>query len=114
MKKILLLCAVLMLVGAGCAGQKTSNSPAADQTTASDVKIFTMAEVQAANTAAKCWSVINGKVYDITGEINKHPGGPEAIKASCGVDASDIFNGKHGGNPKVEDTLAKMQIGVVK
>lgn len=75
---------------------------------------FTMAEVKANNTPAKCWSVVNGKVYNLSSWINKHPGGSGAIIRMCGVDATDAFMGKHGGQARPESELANYFIGVLK
>jgi len=50
--------------------------------------------------AKSCWSVISGNVYDLTSFITKHPGGADAILASCGKDATAAFDMKHGMDPK--------------
>lgn len=75
---------------------------------------YTMAEVKANNTPAKCWSVVNGKVYNLSSWISKHPGGSGAIIRMCGVDATDAFTGKHGGQARPESELAGYFIGVLK
>lgn len=84
-----------------------TSSPAAAPTTIS------LAEVQAHNTAADCWSVVDGKVYDLTNWVSAHPGGKAVITAMCGVDATTAFHNMHGvsGNPTA--TLATFQVGVL-
>jgi cytochrome b involved in lipid metabolism len=77
-------------------------------------KTYTMADVAAANTPAKCWTAINGKVYDVTAWEKKHPGGEPAILKLCGIDGSNLFNKQHGGQPQPEQALAGFQIGVLK
>ncbi|MFZ2151508.1 MAG: cytochrome b5-like heme/steroid binding domain-containing protein [Minisyncoccia bacterium] len=77
------------------------------------VKTFTMAEVALHADTTSCYSVINGSVYDLTTWIPKHPGGERAIKGICGKDGSDGFNGKHGGKPQQESTLASFKIGTL-
>lgn len=77
-------------------------------------KTLTMSDVQAANTPAKCWTAINGKVYDVTAWEKKHPGGEPAILKLCGIDGSSLFNKQHGGQPQPEKALAGFQIGVLK
>jgi cytochrome b involved in lipid metabolism len=57
-----------------------------------------MAKVKENNSAASCWSVINGNVYNLTQWINSHPGGPSVIRGLCGVDGTSTFNGKHRGD----------------
>lgn len=51
---------------------------------------FTVAEIQSHNTAADCWTVITGNVYDITNYISAHPGGDEVLRA-CGADGTTLF-----------------------
>ncbi len=75
---------------------------------------YTMDEVQAANTQDKCWTAVIGKVYDLTNFINKHPGGSKAVLGLCGKDGTSAFTKKHGGQPKPEQELAGLQIGVLK
>ena len=59
---------------------------------------YTMAKVKENNSAASCWSVINGNVYNLTQWISSHPGGPSVIRGLCGVDGTSSFNGKHRGD----------------
>ena len=49
---------------------------------------YTMEQVKANNTATKCWSAIDGKVYDLTNWISSHPGGAGAITSLCGTDGT--------------------------
>lgn len=79
--------------------------------TTSNVKTFTMQEVALHADTTSCYSVVNGSVYDLTTWIPKHPGGERAIKSICGKDGTDGFNGKHGGKPQQESTLASFKIG---
>lgn len=88
--------------------------PPATPPTTSGLRTYTMAEVGAANNAQKCWTAINGKVYDVTEWAKKHPGGAPNILKLCGMDGSNFFNGKHGGQENPEKTLTGMQIGVLK
>jgi len=72
-----------------------SPTPTAEVTTQAG---YTMAKVKENNSAASCWSVINGNVYNLTQWINSHPGGPSVIRGLCGVDGTSSFNGKHRGD----------------
>ncbi len=74
---------------------------------------MTMAVVATHNSAASCWSAINGSVYDLTAWIAKHPGGEQAIKQLCGKDGTSLFNNKHGGQERQESTLASFKIGAL-
>lgn len=77
------------------------------------VKTYTFAEVQAAGSEAKCWTVISGKVYNLTPWIPTHPGGTAAIKGLCGKDGTQAFSAQHSGQSRPESTLATFQIGVL-
>ncbi|CAN2235411.1 cytochrome b5 domain-containing protein [Candidatus Planktophila dulcis] len=83
-------------------------SPTPEVTTQSG---YTMAKVKENNSAASCWSVISGNVYNLTQWINSHPGGPSAIRGLCGVDGSSSFNGKHGRQSNPNETLAGYLLG---
>jgi cytochrome b involved in lipid metabolism len=72
-----------------------SPTPTAEVTTQTG---YTMAKVKENNSAASCWSVINGNVYNLTQWINSHPGGQSVIRGLCGVDGTSSFNGKHRGD----------------
>lgn len=51
---------------------------------------LTTTEVKKHNTGSDCWTIISGKVYDITKYISNHPGGNEILRA-CGTDATTLF-----------------------
>ena len=74
------------------AAAKPSVTPTAAATVAAS---YTMAQVSANKSAAKCWSVINGDVYDLTKWISAHPGGAGAILSLCGTDGTQDFNAMH-------------------
>lgn len=75
-------------------------------------KYYSSAEVAAHGNTQSCWSIINGKVYDLTSWISEHPGGSGSIKRLCGVDGSEDFNDQHGGESRPERELAAFFIGV--
>ena len=81
--------------------------------TSSDPKTFTLAQVAAHNTESDCYSAIDGKVYDLTAWINKHPGGDRNILRICGIDGSAAFDGQHGGESRPERILAGFEIGTL-
>jgi cytochrome b involved in lipid metabolism len=70
-----------------------------------------MEKVKANNTASSCWSVIRGKVYDLTNWINSHPGGSGAIRGLCGTDGSAEFSAKHQGQSNPESRLTSYLLG---
>ncbi|MEY2797739.1 MAG: hypothetical protein RIS22_5 [Actinomycetota bacterium] len=81
---------------------------------ASSAGTITMNDVATHNTPQDCWSVVDGKVYDLTQWIDKHPGGSVIIKSLCGKDGTSGFNSEHGGKEKPEEQLAQFQIGSLK
>ena len=72
---------------------------------------ITMSEVAKHNSPGDCWSAINGKVYDLTNWIDKHPGGSVIIKSLCGQDGSAGFTSEHGGKPRPKAELSRFFIG---
>jgi hypothetical protein len=72
---------------------------------------YTMEKVKANNSAASCWSAINGNVYDLTKWINSHPGGSGAIRSLCGTDGTSAYNGMHGNQGKPQSRLAGYLLG---
>ena len=72
---------------------------------------YTMAQVSANKSAAKCWSVINGNVYDLTTWINAHPGGEDSIISLCGTDGTQDFLAMHRGQSKPESRLSAFLLG---
>ncbi|WOL11324.1 cytochrome b5-like [Canna indica] len=54
-------------------------------------KVYTYAEVSTHKDDKDCWLAIDGKVYDVTKFLLDHPGGPEILLASTGIDATSDF-----------------------
>lgn len=77
----------------------------------SETAIFTMAEVEAHASEESCYTTIDGKVYDVTSFISKHPGGDRNILKICGSDGTSLFEGQHGGQEDAENTLDEFYIG---
>ena len=72
---------------------------------------YTMAQVKANKSAAKCWSVINGDVYDLTKWISAHPGGAGAILSLCGTDGTQDFIAMHRGQGRPISVLGNYLLG---
>lgn len=101
----------------GSTTQQTTTTPKASAQqgrVADTTKYYTAAEVALHTSTQNCWSIVNGKVYDLTSWISRHPGGSGAIKQMCGIDGSAGFNGQHGGQGRPEQELASFYIGVLK
>ena len=87
-----------------------SPTPSPTLTTQSSVG-FTQSQVEANNSSAKCWSIINDNVYDLTKWIKSHPGGQSAITFICGKDGTDAFLAQHRGQASPFSRLASFYIG---
>lgn len=75
---------------------------------------FSNDEVTKHNNKMDCWTVINGKVYDLTFWIDQHPGGQSPIAALCGNDGSAMFNMQHNVQEGPNSMLSQYQIGILK
>ena len=90
------------------ASATTTTKPSAAATVAAG---YTMAQVKANKSRTKCWSAINGNVYDLTAWIKQHPGGEGSIESLCGTDGSASFNAMHANKSKPESRLASYLLG---
>lgn len=72
---------------------------------------YTMQDVQVHNTPSNCWTVINGKIYDMSSFANQHSGGPSSINSVCGKDGTAVYARQHGSNTSLIQSffVAKLQ-----
>lgn len=98
----------------------TQNTVVKDNTSSSNTSTnttksagITASGVATHNSKSSCWSIISGKVYDLTPMFGKHPGGDDAILAICGKDGSDLFSAQHGMSQKVLDLLPNFYLGIL-
>jgi cytochrome b involved in lipid metabolism len=84
------------------------------QPTKSTTMEYSSEEVTKHNNKMDCWTVINGKVYDLTFWIDQHPGGQSPIAALCGNDGSAMFNMQHNVQEGPNSMLTQYQIGIIK
>jgi len=94
--------------------QPTATSP----TKTSEKKSYSLEDIAEHNKRESCWMAINGKVYDVTKFVGRHPGGT-VIATGCGKDASVLFNlrpnTKKMPHPEqAQEELAKLYIGELK
>jgi len=78
------------------------------------LKYYSIDEVLKNNSKESCWSIIRGKVYDLTSWIDKHPGGSDKILNICGKDGTEVFYQFHKGEERPENTLKNFKIGELK
>ncbi len=60
---------------------------------------YSLAEIEKHGSAESCWMIIEGKVYDITRYVDRHPSRPEVLLKYCGKEATQGFNTKDRGRP---------------
>lgn len=114
---ILVFCGSLPLM-CGCLPQNQPASETVPLATVTPTTLsYTLQDVALHATATDCWMAIEGKVYNVTEFINKHPGG-EAIVAGCGKDATTLFNERpsqghdHGPHPElVKAMMQPLEVG---
>ena len=74
-------------------------------------KVIRMEEVEEHNREAETiWTVIHGKVYDVTKFLEEHPGGGEIILENAGMDSSEQFDDV-GHSSDAKEMLTDLYIG---
>ena len=51
-------------------------------------RCYTRSDVSVHKKSNDCWIVVEGKVYDVSGWLDKHPGGKRIIRHYAGEDAT--------------------------
>lgn len=54
-------------------------------------RVITLEELKSHDGESEPWFVVNGRVYDGTGFLEEHPGGPTSITGAAGLDVSEEF-----------------------
>ncbi len=72
-------------------GTNTNANIVPKNNTISTTPSYTLAEVSQHNNETSCWTIIDGKIYDITSYIYSHPAGVNKILQGCGVDATKMY-----------------------
>lgn len=76
---------------------------------------FDASEVVAHNTPASTWTIIDGRVYDMTDFAMLHPGGDLIVRAYGGIDATAAYRAVlHDLNPEVHALLGMYEIGTIR
>mmetsp|Transcript_7421 Transcript_7421/g.10961 ORF Transcript_7421/g.10961 Transcript_7421/m.10961 type:complete len:437 (-) Transcript_7421:1458-2768(-) len=76
-------------------------------------QIFTRAEVAKHNTREDCYTIVHGKVYDVTNYMLEHPGGFNLVFKNAGKDCTSDFEGMFH-SQKARAILEKYRIGSLK
>ena len=102
---------------------KPAETKQTDTKAAETAKTITAETVAQHKTKDDCWTIVGGKVYDITQYVPQHPGGDEILRA-CGVDGTSLFtqrttsDGQKVGSGTPHDSsatrmLESMQVGTL-
>ncbi|KAF9654240.1 hypothetical protein BDM02DRAFT_3182063 [Thelephora ganbajun] len=59
------------------------------------VTVWSLSDVAQHNSPSDCWVIIDGKVYDVTDFLPKHPGGKQVILKYAGRDATTAYEPIH-------------------
>jgi cytochrome b involved in lipid metabolism len=94
----------------GASGQPGGKGQSGSTT---DALNLTAAEVAKHNSRSDCWSIVKGKVYNLTSYVQSHPGGASVIANICGKDGSGAFSNQHGTASKPNNTLDSFLLGAV-
>lgn len=104
---------LIAVVGALIYWQSGERTGAVETPSAGAGDTYAMAEVATHKSAESCWTVIDGRVHDLTAWVSQHPGGRNAILSLCGADGTAAFRGQHGTAEVQADILADYEIGSV-
>ena len=75
-----------------------------------NVVVVSASQVAQHNSYNDCWTIISGKVYNLTNFISLHSGGPGQIIDYCGKDGTSAFNtGPH--SQKAQNILNNYYVG---
>lgn len=78
-------------------------------------KSYSKSTVAKHRTAADCWTIVDGNVYNLTKFVAKHPGGRKRIIRMCGRDASAAFHGQHSSGSRAGSVvLTRYRIGTLR
>ncbi|KAL0490676.1 cytochrome b5 domain-containing protein RLF [Acrasis kona] len=58
-------------------------------------KSIPFSEVMKHKTKEDCWTVLRGKVYDVTAYVRFHPGGADKLMMGAGKDSTSLFDKYH-------------------
>ena len=93
--------------GSGSSGSSGSGS----SSSGSSGTVITAATVAQHASPSDCWTIISGRVYNLTSFIASHPGGASRIIALCGINGTSAFSTQHAGNQAALAALAPLIIG---
>ena len=97
--------------GSALTDSATQDQVLADQNLPTGVIKLTNSEIKKHNSRNDCWSIVKGRVYNLTSYVQQHPGGIELISSICGIDGSAAFSNQHGSSSKPNNVLTGLLLG---
>jgi cytochrome b involved in lipid metabolism len=111
---------IIAIVALACGSSDnafTPKSPGVEATNASSTAVISREELARHNSAASCWVIVEGLVYDITSFVPQHSGSADVLFPLCGKDATQAWKDKGGvgrsHSPRAQDVLQSFRIGVL-
>ncbi|MBI4943376.1 MAG: cytochrome b5 domain-containing protein [Actinobacteria bacterium] len=99
-------------LAAGTSGSATTGPTAAAPVAAAPTTRYTRAQVASHSSTSNCWSIVEGKVYDLTQWVSRHPGGSKGIAEMCGGNGGEFLE-EHARDAAARQVLAGYQVGVL-
>jgi cytochrome b involved in lipid metabolism len=84
-----------------------AGSPTSGRGALVSTRSYSKSTVAKHNKASDCWTIVDGKVYNLTKFVAKHPGGRKRIIRMCGRDASAAFHGQHSSGSRANTVVLK-------
>lgn len=115
-KYIFILAIALALSGCTVSKNKQISIPENNQNMENTNQVenapsYSLDELAKHASPTDCWVAANGKVYDVSSFVDKHPGGDKILNG-CGKDMTEFFNTKHAKQSK--ESLPAFYIGDLK
>jgi fatty acid desaturase/predicted heme/steroid binding protein len=86
---------------------KRSSTPQQGGTTPAKRGPCTWEELSTHNSKEDCWVAFDGRVYDVTSWIPKHPGGTDVLALSAGRDITNTFESYHPFSGELTTSIIK-------
>lgn len=85
---------------------------AARKTPVTSLRRVSSRELAGHKSQHDCWTVYNGRVYDVSNYLPYHPGGESMLLQGAGRDCTLLFNKQHAW-VNIEPILGKYCIGIL-
>ncbi|KAH9470542.1 hypothetical protein Pst134EA_007791 [Puccinia striiformis f. sp. tritici] len=83
-----------------------------ERTTCAIFSTYSIQEVEKHKDEKSAWTIVEGKVYDVTEFLEEHPGGKKILLKNCGKDSTELFHQYHT-KKILKNVAGPMMIGQV-